>query len=402
MRANMAGLLSMLGPPTRQMITTAQGDVIAVQAAVRGGVLLPRIPPHHLFLGHSRFPPLANVPTSGLMQTLNLLRSTPGYIGSWPRAGFLDLLPFNLGGSVPDANGFSRAAVRTLAAARRRLLGPLVRSAAIGQCHAAASRRRFGNRGPNSAARRGFVAVENPAVDYEPLLSARTDGIGRQRTIPGALESAAHVPLDRPRQRRKTCWTLELICPLGGEYQLVGGPERRDEKLAIDRLGQAQRGGGSRRFRSSAAQMVPRPRRPSDADPAISSSRRIELDMQRQPTAPKIEIPLFNFNSLFGGGQKALKPKDPPKDKSCRRLCPRKEPPKPDRKSPYCRKRHLSRSPRHLIPQILAMLWQANCIDHLRPFGTHGHIPAISTRLWGFFRAEPCRNRGTTRDNWSS
>ena len=42
------------------------------------------------------------------MQTLNLLRTTPGYIGSWPAAGFLDLLPFNLGGSAADANGFSR------------------------------------------------------------------------------------------------------------------------------------------------------------------------------------------------------------------------------------------------------------------------------------------------------
>ena len=101
-------LLSILGPPTRQMITPAVGDVVAVQAAVRGGLLLPRIPPHQLFLGIQDIPPLGEVPTSGLMQTLNLLRSTPGYLGSWPRAGFLDILPFNLGGSVADPNGFSR------------------------------------------------------------------------------------------------------------------------------------------------------------------------------------------------------------------------------------------------------------------------------------------------------
>src|SRR2546430_12750668 len=37
---------------------------------------------------------------------------------------------------------------------------------------------------------------------------------------------------------------------------------------------------------------------------------RIELDMQRQPTAPKIDIPLFDFSKLFGSGQKALKPKE--------------------------------------------------------------------------------------------
>ena len=37
---------------------------------------------------------------------------------------------------------------------------------------------------------------------------------------------------------------------------------------------------------------------------------RIELDMQRKPTAPKIDIPLFDFGKLFGSGQKALKPKE--------------------------------------------------------------------------------------------
>jgi hypothetical protein len=58
----------------------------------------------------------------------------------------------------------------------------------------------------------------------------------------------------------------------------------------------------------------------------------VELDMQRQPTAPKIEIPLLNFNSLFGGGQKAFKPKDnelpPPLPPVKER--PKPEPPKPD------------------------------------------------------------------------
>ena len=61
-----------------------------------------------MFLGVQDIVPLSQIAPSGLLQTLNFLRSTPGYIGSWPKAGFLDLLPFNLGGSVPDPNGFSR------------------------------------------------------------------------------------------------------------------------------------------------------------------------------------------------------------------------------------------------------------------------------------------------------
>jgi hypothetical protein len=101
-------VISLLGPPTRQMITASEDDVIAVQAVLRGGLLSPSIPPHHMFLGIQDIPPLAAVPPSGLLQTYNLLRSTPGYLGAWPRPGFLDILPWNLGGTVPDPDGFSR------------------------------------------------------------------------------------------------------------------------------------------------------------------------------------------------------------------------------------------------------------------------------------------------------
>ena len=49
-------VLSILGPPTRQMVTTAEGDVVACKPAVRGGLLLPRIPPHQLFVGIQDIP----------------------------------------------------------------------------------------------------------------------------------------------------------------------------------------------------------------------------------------------------------------------------------------------------------------------------------------------------------
>ena len=57
---------------------------------------------------------------------------------------------------------------------------------------------------------------------------------------------------------------------------------------------------------------------------------RIELDMQRNPAAPKVELPnFFNLGNLFGGGQKALKPKDKPKDEELPPpFPPVKDPPK--------------------------------------------------------------------------
>ena len=53
----------------------------------------------------------------------------------------------------------------------------------------------------------------------------------------------------------------------------------------------------------------------------------VELDMQRKPSLPKIELPFFN---LFGnGGQKALLPKKDPKNEELPPpLPPVKDPPK--------------------------------------------------------------------------
>ncbi|MCE9526332.1 MAG: hypothetical protein K8R36_09795, partial [Planctomycetales bacterium] len=54
----------------------------------------------------------------------------------------------------------------------------------------------------------------------------------------------------------------------------------------------------------------------------------VELDMQRKPAAagelPKIEIPNIDVFNLFGGGQKALKPKeaDPKKKPAAEELPP--------------------------------------------------------------------------------
>lgn len=101
-------ILSILGEPTREMITPAPGDVISLQAAVRGGLLLPRVPPHHLFLGIQDLPPEGEFAPRGFLQTFQMLRGTPGYVGGWPKPGFLDILPLGLGGGPPDEFGFSR------------------------------------------------------------------------------------------------------------------------------------------------------------------------------------------------------------------------------------------------------------------------------------------------------
>ncbi|MCA9221310.1 MAG: hypothetical protein KDA71_13345, partial [Planctomycetales bacterium] len=101
-------LMSMIGSPTDVRIVTPADELISVQASLRGGPLAPRGAPHHMFLGVRDLPPNANLEPTGFLEIARLLRETPGYMGTWPKLGVLDLLPFKLGGGTPDANGYSR------------------------------------------------------------------------------------------------------------------------------------------------------------------------------------------------------------------------------------------------------------------------------------------------------
>jgi len=325
-------VLSMVGPPTRQMITPAQGDVISMQAAVRGGLISDSIPPHHLFLGVQDIPPLSAIPPTGILQTLNFLRSTPGYVGSWPRAGFLDLLPFNLGGSVPDANGFSK------------LLFGIWRRQGAGFSVLSFDPQLLANVTPQLR----VVESETEAqirLHVEDLSQSKIKpwitNLYYQRAIAASagnmrllhqLNQQLHVPMDQAKEVAEDLLDGQFVCPLGGEYQLV-------EDLR----------GGAVTWQSSAWAKRNLTSIPEDFEaPLLKWFRgldahlnktdgqilvRAELDMQRKPTAPKIELPFLN--NLFGGGQKALKPKkDPKADELPPPLPPVKDPPKADPPKP--------------------------------------------------------------------
>lgn len=307
-------VLSLLGEPTRQMITPAQGDVVALQAALRGGLLLPRIPPHHMFLGMQDIPPSAPLPTGGLMQTLNLLRATPGYIGSWPAAGFLDLLPFNLGGSVPDANGFSRLPFGlwrrqgggfSVLSFDPQLLANATPQLRVVDSEIEAQLRLHVEDLSQSKIRPWIVGLY-----YQRGLTASA---GNARFL-ALLQQQLHVPLEDAKHVTEELLDAKLICPLGGEYQLV-------EDL----------NGGLKSWQSTAWANRNAATVPEDFQTPLLKwfrgldghlakygdqiTARVELDMQRNPAAPKVELPnFFNLGNLFGGGQKALKPKDKQKD----------------------------------------------------------------------------------------
>jgi hypothetical protein len=125
------------------------------------------------------------------------------------------------------------------------------------------------------------------------------------------LSQQLQLPLSKAKSAAEQLLDAELHCPLGGQYELV-----RDE-------------GGLGTWRSTAWDKREAGKIPEDFEPPLLKwfrgldahltrdgdqiTTRIELDMQRQPATSKFEIPFPDFNKLFGGGQKAMKPKEPKK-----------------------------------------------------------------------------------------
>jgi hypothetical protein len=117
------------------------------------------------------------------------------------------------------------------------------------------------------------------------------------------------VPLAEAKATAENLLDARLVCPLGGQYKLVedlgGGPTVWESTAWSGRsastIPEDFEAPILKWFRGLDAHLS------KVGDQVVT---RLELDMQRQPAAPKIDIPLLDFGKLFGGGQKALKPKE--------------------------------------------------------------------------------------------
>ena len=73
---------------------------------MQGGFVGGNIPAHHLFGAiQDDLPVDQDLQPVSFFRALDLFRSAPGYVGSWPNAGYLDWMP-RLGG-VPDSGGYT-------------------------------------------------------------------------------------------------------------------------------------------------------------------------------------------------------------------------------------------------------------------------------------------------------
>ena len=216
-------VFSLLGPPMDQGVRVADEDVVCIQASVRGGLLLPIVPPHRLFVTIQNEAPLPTEGPPSALEALGLLRSAPGVLGAAPKPGFLDVIPLGLG-AEPDESGLTRSllGVWRWQGADVSLLGfdperlrrtgeslEMTPFATPAQVHV-----RVGDLG---------------ASELRPWLEQVTYWRARQTTIGnlGLLAQMSRqlkIPPDQALKEAERLLDVTLRCPLGGEYQLESPP----------------------------------------------------------------------------------------------------------------------------------------------------------------------------------
>lgn len=99
-------LLSMLGPPLTRKVAESPRDAIRFEASLQSGLVGANVPPHQLFGAIQDDQPLQpDLRPASFFRMLDMLRSAPGYVGSWPNAGYINWMP-KLGGA-PDLAGYT-------------------------------------------------------------------------------------------------------------------------------------------------------------------------------------------------------------------------------------------------------------------------------------------------------
>lgn len=316
-------ITSLLGPPTRVRISPAPGDIITAQAAVKGGLLSAQIPPHHLFLGVQDNVPLTDLQPTGFFKTLMVMRTTPGYMGAWPKPGFLDWLPFGLGGGPVDAYGYSRLPFGVW----RRQWDAFSALSFDPKLLAHVTPHLVPEEAENDAQIRIYVGDLSTAK-LQTWVNMMTYGRSYQASLGNAkllhaLSQQLAVPREDALTEAERLLDAKLVCSVGGEYKL-------DQQPGSVGLWKSTNWPDSGRAPDDYRARLLEWFRGMDAELSVYDDQMVlhtVVDMQRKPTEkPKVELPFFNFN-LFGGGKKT-----PPKKSSPKKSLP--EPPPEEIEAP--------------------------------------------------------------------
>lgn len=211
-------ILSVIGPPTEVEIATLPNQIASLQMSVRGGQLLPSAGPHNFFWGLRD----TEIPTDFMrgrfLRTLQVLRTAPAYFGAWPKPGLLD---FFVGPRLRNQYGLSRLAFGlwrwqedgfSVVSFDRNTLELLVPHLAVHPTEQQAQIR----------FQIGDISQSRIRSWFEGLSHQRAleTSVGNTRLL-HQLRQQLRVPVDECKSVAERILNAELMCSLGGEYQIT-------------------------------------------------------------------------------------------------------------------------------------------------------------------------------------
>ena len=298
-------LMSMLGPPLENEVARAPGDIIRLQASIRGGNRDPIIPVHQVFAAvEDHLDPTVDLRPSSFMKVMQALKEAPGYIGAWPSPGYTNWMPAL--GREPDQFGYTYSRIlnlwklqwgqfSALSFDQHRLEALKPHLKIVDRERASQIRLEVGDL-VNSNLRSWANSVNYRRSWQTSVANVRLlNLVGQQFRVP---PESARAIVERMLE-------VELVCSLGGEYRLAQLPS------------------GRKVWHSTAWPSFAQPQIPADhTAPLLKWFRGLEIEVSKgatqfavhgfldiQRSEAKAKLPSFElfkgFTNLFGGGKKS-------------------------------------------------------------------------------------------------
>lgn len=213
-------IISMIGPPMKTQVRQSPQDAITVQAIVQGGRMRPGIGVHHLFVGVQDHEIPIEFARQPALRLLQVLRSAPAYLGAWPKMGLLDMLPLRFAPTF-DGGGMARLPFGlwqketfdgfSLIGTNPEVLNEASQHLAIEETESEAQIRVHVADMSQSKLRTWFAAL-----DFQ---RAYQTSMGNTK-LAHALNQQLGVPQSKTMETAEKILGVDLVCALGGEYQL--------------------------------------------------------------------------------------------------------------------------------------------------------------------------------------
>ena len=293
---------SIVGPPVKTQVSDVPGDIISAQGVVRGGLLLPSAGIHHVYFGVQDSDPVVDLSRGGILTWIRFVQTAPCYFGGWPKPGYLDMLPFGLA-PRNDELGYARLLFglwrrqwrdfSTFSFHQPLLAHVTEQHRAVEAEFPAQVRVRVGDLS------RARITSTASAIAYQ---RARQASMGNTRFL-HMLSQQLHVPRAHGLDAAEQLLDTQLVCTLGGEYQLAEYPSGL--QLWVSSAWAEDRGANEFAIPEGYTSPLLEWFRGVNATAVMQEDEFLvhaELDMQRKKRdAPKIRLPAFDFGKLWKG-----------------------------------------------------------------------------------------------------